>query len=212
MMGKIKIVGYSLSPRHGNTEIMVKEALSSAEKNPEVEIEFISLKGKNIKGCLNCRACIKKGKCVLKDDWEEVFKPLIDPVPAGVIIGAPVYFFNLNSQARAFMERTTSLLKGNFFAESPVKPPDWSKTVGGGMAVGYDRNGGQEHAISTILHWLLVTGFITVGGGSRGYLGAPGWQMGGAALDSVKDDEEIGLYSARYLGKRVAETALMING
>jgi multimeric flavodoxin WrbA len=38
---KIKVLGLSGSPRHGNTEIMVLEALRSAKKEG-VETEFIS--------------------------------------------------------------------------------------------------------------------------------------------------------------------------
>jgi len=209
-MTKVRIIGFSLSPRHGNTEIMVKEALQASKIHKGIETEFISLQGKIIKGCSNCRACIKTGYCIIKDDWKEVFKPLIEPIPEGVIIGAPVYFYNLNSQARAFMERTTSLMKGLFFKECPIKPPDWTHTASGVLTVGFDRNGGQEHAMSTMLHWLLVCGFVAVGGGYPGYIGAPGWQMGGSAIDSVKDDIHIGIPSARHVGKRVGETAILL--
>ncbi len=207
----IKIVGVSASPRHANTEIMVKAALEAAKGiNAEVETEFVSLAGKDIKGCTNCRACIKTGYCILKDDWEECFKPLRDPVPNGVIIGAPVYFFNLNSQARAFLERTTSLLKGNFFPEAKQFPPDWTKTAAAGMAVGFDRNGGQEHAISSLDHWFLINNFVVLGGTHVGYIGAPGWLMDESGKDSVAKDIKVGMKSAQIIGEKVARTALML--
>ena len=38
----VKILGMAFSPRHGNTEILVKEALDSA-KRLEVETEFYSM-------------------------------------------------------------------------------------------------------------------------------------------------------------------------
>lgn len=207
----IKIVGISTSPRRANSEIMVKAALEAAKGiNAEVITEFVSLAGKNIKGCTNCRACIKTGYCIIKDDWEECFKPLRDPVPNGVIIGAPVYFFNLNSQTRAFLERTTSLLKGNFFSEAKQFPPDWTKTAAAGMAVGFDRNGGQEHAISSLDHWFLVNNFVVVGGTHVGYIGAPGWLMEESNKDSVEKDTKVGMKSAQIIGEKVAKTALML--
>lgn len=207
----IKIVGISTSPRHANSEIMVKAALEAAKGiNAEVETEFVSLAGKNIKGCTNCRACIKTGYCILKDDWEECFRPLRDPVPNGVIIGAPVYFFNLNSQTRAFLERTTSLLKGNFFEDAKQFPPDWSKTAAAGMAVGFDRNGGQEHAISSLDHWFLINNFVVLGGTHVGYIGAPGWLMEESNKDSVAKDLKVGMKSAQIIGEKVARTALML--
>lgn len=211
---KLRIVGISGSPRHGNTEIMVKAALESAEKavgeDVQIETQLISLVGKNIKGCLNCRACIKAGKCILKDDWEECFKPLIDPVPDGVILGAPVYFFSVNSQTRAFLERTTSLLKANFFKEAQQAPPDWSHTVGASLAVGYDRNGGQEHTIAALNNWFICNDFCLIGAKHIGYIGAPGWQMGEANRDSVEKDTLVGMKSAAIIGERVAKLALTI--
>ena len=122
----LKIIGVSGSPRHANTEVMVKHALEAAKsiETPEVSVEtqFISLAQKNVRGCLNCRGCVRTGKCVLKDDWDELFRPLYDPMPDGVIFGASVYFYGINSQMRAYMERATSLLKANFFPEATTKP------------------------------------------------------------------------------------------
>ena len=72
----LKIIGVSGSPRHANTEVMVKHALEAAKsiETPEVSVEtqFISLAQKNVRGCLNCRGCVRTGKCVLKDDWDEL--------------------------------------------------------------------------------------------------------------------------------------------
>ena len=206
----IRIVGISASPRKANTEILVRAALEGAKINDEVETQFVSLAGRKVEGCINCRACITKGKCILKDDWEELIQPLVDPVPDGVVFGAPVYFFNLNSQARAYMERTTSLLKGLFFKEAKQFPPDWSKTAAAGLAVGYDRHGGQEHTVSSILHWFLINNFVVVGGTHVGYIGAPAWLMDEANKDSVSKDIKVGMAAAAIVGRRVAETGMML--
>lgn len=213
-MIKLRIVGVSGSPRHGNTDIMVKKALEAAKKieseDVEVETVFVSLAGKNIKGCTNCRACIKAGHCVLKDDWEETFRPLFDPMPDGVILGSPVYFFSVTSQMRAFLERTTSLLKANFnFAGATRPAPDWSHTVGAALSIGYDRNGGQEHAIECMNSWFIVNDFLVTGAKHIGYIGAPGWQCGTAEKDSVLNDE-LGLRSCEIIGERVSGAALII--
>lgn len=211
---KLRIIGVSGSPRHANTDVMVKHALEAAKRiecdGVEVETQFISLAQKNIQGCLNCRGCVRTGKCVLKDDWDATFRPLYDPMPDGVIMGAPVYFFNLNSQMRAYLERTTSLLKANFFPESTTKAPDWSRCVGASLAVGYDRNGGQEHAIAALNNWFIINDFCVVGGKHIGYIGAPGWGMGEKDRDSVAKDELVGMKSAEIIGERVASLALTI--
>jgi multimeric flavodoxin WrbA len=207
---RLRIVGISASPRRANTEILVKTALEAAKINAEVETVYVSLANKKISGCINCGACLSKGKCIIDDDWAETFDALINPIPNGVILGAPVYFFNLNSQARAFMERATSLIKGWFYKEAVSQPPDWSRTVAGAIAVGADRHGGQEHAISSILHWLLINNFVCVGGSHVGYIGAPAWLSGNRGRDGVTKDTDIGMEAARIVGERVATTALLL--
>lgn len=219
-MDKLRFVGISSSPRHGNTEIMVKEALDAAKKEAlsrghEAETIFVSFKGKKIQPCLNCDGCIRHRRyCILKDDWLELVKYLIDPVPNGVILGSPVYFFNVNSAMRAFMERCTSLVKGVWDPEFPYPVPDWSRTAAGAVTVGYDRNGGQEMALTSMLQFLLLNGFVTVSEAHKsGYIGASGWQMGndGAKVDAILEDKE-GLEFCRSLGSRIAKTGILLSG
>jgi multimeric flavodoxin WrbA len=219
----MRIVGISSSPRNANTQLLVREALAAAEARCGAATELISFKGKKISGCLDCKACERRREenpaeqCVLDDDWKELITPLIDPVPDGLIIGTPVYFANVNAQLRAFMERCTSLFKPFWHSEIPHKPPDWSRTAAGAVSVGFHRHGGQEVAVNTVLQWLLISGFVVVGScdpehGPVGYLGGEAWQdvTGVSSRDSVLRDDW-GLLSARIVGERVAETALLLS-
>jgi multimeric flavodoxin WrbA len=184
--------------------------------------ELISFKGKRVSGCLDCKACERRRQenpaeqCVLDDDWEDLITPLVDPVPDGLIVGSPVYFANVNAQLRAFMERCTSLFKPAWHPEIPHNTPDWSRTAAGAVSIGFHRHGGQEIAVNTILQWLLICGFVVVGScdpehGPVGYLGGEAWQdaTGVSSKDSVLMDDW-GLLSARIVGERVAETALLL--
>lgn len=204
----IRIVGLAASPRHANTEILVKEALAAAGSlGFAVDTQLVSLAGKKVKPCTDCKACTRnKSYCVKKDDWLDMVKPIIDPVPDGLVIGAPVYFFSTPSVLRAYFERCTSLLKAKWEEDFPLPPPDWSKTAGGAIAIGYDRHGGQENTMTNIIHWLLLNGFVTVGGD---YIGGGAWQHFIDAKDSVLKDD-IGLEAARTVGRWVAETARLL--
>lgn len=204
----IRIVGLAASPRHANTEILVKEALEAAQSLTfDVETQLVSFAGKKVGPCIDCKACVKnKSYCVKKDDWLEMVKPIIDPVPDGLIIGAPVYFFSTPSVLRAYFERCTSLLKAKWEEGFPFPPPDWSKTAGGAIAIGYDRHGGQENTMTNIIHWLLLNGFVTVGGD---YIGGGAWQQFVDAKDSVLNDD-VGMEAARTVGRRVANTARLL--
>lgn len=219
-MDKLTFVGISSSPRNANTNILVKKTLDSmkeeAERNGyEAETKFISFKGKKILPCINCDACVrKKTHCILKDDWLDIAKQLIDPVPNGLVLGSPVYFYNVNSTMRAFMERCTSLVKGIWDPEFPYPVPNWDRTAAGAVTVGYDRNGGQGIALTTMLQFLILNGFVTVNAGhTGGYIGVPGWQMGeeGTVRNAVLKDDNSLIWSER-LGIKLAKTSILLAG
>ncbi len=219
---EIRIVGISSSPRHANTDLLVQHALAAAREQYGANTEFVSFKGKKVLPCLDCKACIRRrsgsllDQCVQKDDWKELIRPLIDPVPNGVILGSPVYFFDVNAAMRAFMERCTSLFKACWNADFPYAPPDFTRTAAGAVTVGFHRHGGQENAVGTMINWLLVCGFVAVGSadevaGPVGYNGGSAWQHadGVGGMEAVLNDEW-GLRAARLVGERVAKTALLL--
>ncbi|MCX6095236.1 MAG: flavodoxin family protein [Candidatus Bipolaricaulota bacterium] len=205
-----RIVGIAASPRHGNTEILVKEALRAAQELSEtIAVELVTFAGKRIEPCTDCGACVRnKTYCWKQDDWWELIKPLVEPVPAGVIIGTPVYFFSTPSLLRAYFERCTCLFKQLWHADFPFSPPDWTRTAAGTVAVGFHRHGGVEHALSSVHHVLLTNGFVCVGGD---YIGGGAWQLEEDSLDAVLKDR-IGIAAARLVGERVGTTALLLQG
>jgi len=221
----VRIVGISSSPRHGNTEILLREALGAAEQAyPQVSTEFISFKGKVIRPCYDCKICEWRQsdklieQCILEDDWLELVRPMVDPVPNGVIIASPVYFSDVNAVLRAYMERFTALVKPVWFPKLPFKPPDFSRTVGGALTVGFHRHGGQETTILSILRFYLIVGMMAVGSycpeqGPIGYYGGSAWEdaEGQAGREGVRTDRW-GLYTARVVGRKVAHAAIMLAG
>jgi len=204
----IRIVGISASYRRANTEILVKEALRAAsEVGDDIETVYVSFAGKRLEGCRDCEACLKKGSyCILKDDWLELVRYLVDPVPHGLVLGSPVYHYSVNSALRAFLERTSSLMKKKWFPDFPLEPPDWRHTVGAAIAVGQSIHGGQEHAISNMLDWMITNDFVVVGGY---YAGGSAYLHEIDTKDAVLDDE-MGLAAARTVGRRVAYTARLL--
>ena len=63
-----KVLIISTSLRGGsNSDILANECAKGA-KEAGHDMEYISLKGKEIKYCIGCLSCQKTGMCVLKDD------------------------------------------------------------------------------------------------------------------------------------------------
>jgi multimeric flavodoxin WrbA len=104
----MKVVGIVGSPRkNGNTELMVKEALASAEE-AGAQIELISVVDKNIAPCDGCQSCFKTGVCRIKDDMQPLYGQMESA--DAIIFGSPVYFGTVSAQVKAIMDRTFSYL------------------------------------------------------------------------------------------------------
>ena len=192
----VKIIGIIGSPRkNSNTEIQVKKALESAE-NTGAETETIDLGSAEIEPCVACDICKNTGECAIYDDMTEITKKLVDA--HGIIIGSPVYFGNVTSQMKMFMDRSRPL-------RIDFKLKD---KVAGAISVGASRNGGQETTITAIHQFLLIQDAIIVGDGApMAHYGSAG--VSGAAGEADKDD--VGLETSANIGRRVAELALKLN-
>jgi multimeric flavodoxin WrbA len=145
-----------------------------------------------LNSCIACDICKATGECGIYDDMREIEEKLMES--DGIIIGSPVYFGNVTSQLKMFIDRTRPL-RGNFKLKDKVC---------GAIAVGGSRNGGQESTISAIHDFLLIHDTIVVGDGAPlAHYGGTG--VGGPKGDTIKD--EIGIETSKNIGKRVAELA-----
>jgi multimeric flavodoxin WrbA len=190
----MKIIGINGSPRNGNTSFLIKEALKSAEEEG-VETEFISLADKEMNPCLACDVCKQEGKCIIMDDINDILEKMEEA--DGIIIGSPVYFGGVSSQTKMLFDRSRPCRSGFKLKNK----------VGGAIAVGASRNGGQETTIRQIHDFMLIHSMIVVGDKEpTAHYGGTGV---GGAVDACETDEH-GINTARNLGKKVAEVVKLI--
>jgi len=103
----MKIVGISGSQRRkGNTEILLDVALEVAKENGALVSKF-SLRDKVIGPCNGCLKCTETGKCVIKDDMQELYKEMLES--DGIIWATPVYFWSMSGQMKIVIDRTYAL-------------------------------------------------------------------------------------------------------
>ena len=76
MAKKVLIISTSL--RGGNNSDILARECEKGAREAGHEVEYISLKGKEIKYCIGCLACQTKGNCVLKDDVAEIMAKVKD--------------------------------------------------------------------------------------------------------------------------------------
>ena len=194
----LKIVGVCCSPRAGKTtSAALALCLAAAkEKDPNIETELIELGGLSIPAQLAAGLPLRDGEV---DDFPEIAKKLADPSVAAIIVGSPVYFSNMSSLCKAFLERCMVLRQDGFKLRNKVA---------GVVAVGGTRNGGQELTVQSIEAALMCQDMVVVGTGKpAGRAGATLWNV----EDSIEADT-FGKDTARSLGQRVAEVARVIAG
>jgi multimeric flavodoxin WrbA len=189
----IKIIGVSCSPRRDRTTAAALRACLDAAKasSPNVEVELVDLGGLKINGDVAAGIPLAAGE---RDDFPQIEAKLRAPNVAGIIIGTPVYFSNMSALCKAFLDRWMAF-RSTFAMRNKV---------GGAIAVGAARNGGQELTLQTIHAAMLCQDMIIVSEGK------PTSRLGGI-LVSTKDDissDSAGLATAQSLGRRVAEVAM----
>ena len=194
---KVRIIGIACSPRKGKTTAASLQVCieAAAQLDPRIEVELIELAEMKIDGALAAGLPLAPGQ---KDDFGKLIPNLSDPKVRGIIIGTPVYFGNMTSLCKAFLDRCIAFRKNNFAL---------SNKVAGVLAVGGARNGGQELTIQSVQAALLCQEMIIVGDARPGArIGATIWNDGKGEVTR----DEFGMTTARNLGRRVAEVALQI--
>jgi multimeric flavodoxin WrbA len=150
--GPVRVLGVAASPRRGNTGILVRAALLGAQAVGGVVTDYLSLAGRTISPCDGCERCLRAGECVLEDDMTPLYGRLLEA--DAVILGTPVYFGSMSALCKAFMERVEGL---------GVTQKRLRLKVGGAIATGASRNGGQETALAALHLWFHINEMLPVG-------------------------------------------------
>jgi multimeric flavodoxin WrbA len=196
----IRVLGVCGSPRRKATDRAVTEALQYARERHGVETDYFTARGKTIGFCVQCEACTRdRDGCSYADDMQELYE-LLKRADA-VILGTPVYQGGLSGQLKAVMDRCRALVA--------TDPGALRDKPGAGIAVGGDRNGGQEAALRQIHDFYLLNQMIPVGGGAYGAnLGAAVWSQDEGAAGVSAD--EVGLRAIRRTVDRLVEVARLL--
>ncbi len=187
----MKIIGVVGSRRKGgNTEFLVKKALEAVDN--DIETELIILYDKDIKHCRACGFKICSQGCILKDDMQTIYPKILEA--DGLIIGSPTYFAMPSSLISAFLQRLIHLKgskNGNLLKNK----------VGGVVATGRHRCGGQTCVISTIKNFFDVCDMINIS--SEGF--ELDSHLGAVGIGKDVSKDELCIKSAQQLGKRMSE-------
>lgn len=102
----MRILAISGSPRKGNTEQLLEEAINGAnESGANITIDFVPLRTLSFTGCCGWDECYYKGECRINDRMRsEIYPKLL--AADGFIFATPNYFNNMSGLLKNFFDRT----------------------------------------------------------------------------------------------------------
>ncbi len=147
----MKIVGIRSSPRgkNSNTLKLLNAALAGAA-DAGADIESIDITKLNIKYCIACDACHKKGGCPIKDDFNTVMEKLL--AADGIILSSPNYITNITAQLKTLFDRSPLIVHEQLFEGKY----GFSLTTAG--------KGDVDFVLKIMSDYIVICGGNTVGG------------------------------------------------
>ena len=102
-----RVIVISTSLRVGSNSDMLADQFAEGARNAGNEVEKISLMGKNIQFCKGCVACQKLGRCVIKDDVNDITAKVLE---ADVVVWAtPIYYYEMSGQMKTLIDRMNAM-------------------------------------------------------------------------------------------------------
>lgn len=177
----MKVLLVNGSPNAKGCTYTALEEVANTLRQEDIETEIIHVGNKDIRGCIACRSCKTKGKCVFDDLVNEV-APKFQECD-GIVIGSPVYYASANGTLVSFIDR--------LFYSTPG-----DKTMKVGAAVVSCRRAGTTATFDELNKYFTISGMPIV---SSQY-----WNMvHGNSREEVLQDRE-GLQTMRVLGRNMA--------
>lgn len=199
----MKILALSGSPReNGNTDQYLKMVLDECAAQG-AETEMVRVCDKNLKGCRGCYGCVQAKKCVIQDDFQEIFEKIVEADV--LVLGTPVYHSSITPELKAVLDRAG--FSGRW-AASEMKAKEGAYEFNASALSGkivapvtVARRAGQNFAFAQLLLWASCNDCLIV---NNTY-----WNVGvagkGGAKDAVEDTE--GVTTMKNLALRIMYVA-----
>lgn len=169
------------SPRQGgNTAIALKE-MEQIFAQQGIACETVQISNQDIRGCIACGTCDKKGKCVFEDAVNAT-APKFEACD-GLVIASPVYYASANGTLISFLDRL-------FYSTH------FDKTMKVGASVVVARRGGLSATFDELNKYFTISGMPVAA--SQYWNSVHGREAGEAAQDAE------GLQTMRTLARNMA--------
>lgn len=97
---------YGSPRRTGNTSTLLKQAVAGAEE-AGAQVDEVFLREMKMSPCLEIYGCKRTGRCVIQDDFQQVYDRLT--ACDGLMLASPIFFYTVSSLTKILMDRCQSL-------------------------------------------------------------------------------------------------------
>lgn len=111
MMSK-KVLILSSSPRKGGNSETLAAAFAKGAQEAGHQVETVYLREKQYGFCKGCLACLKLGRCVIKDDAVEIATKMHDADV--LVLATPVYYYCVSGQLKTMLDRANPLFDTDY--------------------------------------------------------------------------------------------------
>ncbi len=110
MSKRVLVISTTLR-KDGNSELLSKEFARGAKDNGN-EVEFISLRGKNIEFCRGCLSCQITETCIINDDVKEIISKM--KISDVITFSTPIYYYEMSGQLKTLLDRANPLFQSKY--------------------------------------------------------------------------------------------------
>ena len=107
-----KVLILSASPRKNSNSEALAEAFAQGARDAGHAVDFVSLRGKEMRFCEGCFACQKTGACVLQDDLREIV-PKMETADV-LAFATPIYYYEMSGQMKTLLDRANPLFVADY--------------------------------------------------------------------------------------------------
>lgn len=137
---------YGSPRRRGNTAALLGRAVEGARR-AGAEVDELVLRDLAMSPCLEIYGCKRDGRCVIRDDFQQVHDRLV--ACDGIMLASPIFFYTVSAHTKILMDRCQSLwVKRHWIDQVPFGSKDFGKK---GLFISVGATGGKRLFEGTLL-------------------------------------------------------------
>jgi multimeric flavodoxin WrbA len=130
---------YGSPRRRGNTSLLLQKAVDGA-RGAGAEVEEIVLRDLRMAPCLEIYGCKKDGRCVIQDDFQQVYDQLT--ACRSLMLASPIFFYAVSAHTKILMDRCQSLwVKKHWIEKLPFGQKEFKRK---GLFISAGATGGKR--------------------------------------------------------------------